>query len=268
MPTQIYDDLDILYRAIWGHSLHHGCWEADTKSPQEAKENLIQKSLNLLKPTGHVADIGCGYGVLAHRLISQHHCSVTACTSSTKQAQQIPTHPSLQLLVGDWLQQTIPPSSLDSAIAIESISHFSDLDALFSQLSSALKPGARFVIADWYSNKSSSFYLRHLAKNGDLPNWRPFSALLETASRNQFIPICEKNISHQVDKTWSALFYKSLTLPFRRPQLLPLILRNLAKRPALLWAFPLLKLAYLRGDLDYRLVTFTKEGRVSPRPSP
>ena len=268
MSANIYDNLDPLYRGIWGRSLHHGCWEAGNETVSEAKKNLTTKVIHLLKPDGCIADIGCGYGVLAHQLISRFDCIVTACTSSQAQAKKIPHHRDLTLLQGDWLAQDLTPGSLDQAVAIESVSHFDDLDAFFRHTSTTLKPGARLVIADWFSNGGSGPLLSHLAKVGELPGWRSLDTLLRSAAKHGLILTNQENLSLKVAPTWSAFFRQSAILPFRRPKVIPMILLQLLRKPALLWTFPFLRLAYHLGELEYHLTSFTKVASLSSRPSP
>jgi tocopherol O-methyltransferase len=268
MSANIYDDLDPLYREIWGLSLHHGCWETGNETVSEAKKNLTTKVIDLLQPDGCIADIGCGYGVLAHQLISRFDCMVTACTSSQAQAGKIPCHPDLTLLQGDWLAQDLAPGSLDQAVAIESLSHFEDLDAFFRHTSTALKPGSRLVIADWFSNCGSGPLLRHLAKVGELPGWHSLDTLLRSAAKHGLVLTNQENLSLKVARTWSAIFLKSAILPFRCPKVIPMILLHLFRKPALLWAFPFLRLAYHLGELEYHLSSFTKVVSLSSRPSP
>ena len=36
-----YDELDEIYRGIWRDGLHHGLWDDDVKSREEASERLL-----------------------------------------------------------------------------------------------------------------------------------------------------------------------------------------------------------------------------------
>ena len=56
MAKNLYDDLDLLYREIWGHSLHHGAWVTGHESIKEAREKLIDLSLKQLDPKGTIPD--------------------------------------------------------------------------------------------------------------------------------------------------------------------------------------------------------------------
>lgn len=258
MPSEIYDDLDLMYRSIWGKSLHHGYWKESNESTDAAQENLVQKILTHLPHHGHIADIGCGYGSLAQRLLNEFDCSLTACTSSARQADHILPQDRLTVLKGNWLQQNIPKHSFDSAVSLESASHFECFKTLLSKTHQTLKPGASWIICDWFSQYGSDPLPKHLAQIGDLPPWRSLENFLSTARKCGFIVKQSDDLSPQVAQTWSALFRKSLSLPFRKPKLLPKFLAQLLKRPSLLWAFPLIRLAYHNGNLSYHLIRLTR----------
>jgi len=258
MSDQIYDDLDPMYRAIWGTSLHHGYWKSDKESADEARENLIQEIFKHWQPSGHIADIGCGYGTLAHRIVLNFKCSVTACTPSLKQAGIIPPLQGLTALQGDWLEQNLHAQSFDAAISLESTSHFGNFEPLLKKTYETLKPGATWVIADWFSPDGNTLLLKHLAKTGDLPPWRSLPSFLHAARECGFSVKETKNFSSQVAPTWSALFRKSLLLPLKNPILIPKILLQILRRPSLLWAFPLIRLAYLNKSLSYHLIQLTR----------
>ncbi len=266
MPGQIYDDLDPMYRAIWGESLHHGFWITGNEGTEEAKENLIQEILKHGQFHGHIADIGCGYGTLAHRLIRNFNCLVTACTSSQVQAEAISPSENLTILSGHWLDQKFTPQSFDAAIALESISHFADFEALLEKNHQALKPGAPWIICDWFSDHGGSPLLAHLAKTGDLPPWRSLDSFLSLARRQGFEVSFTDDLSQKVAQTWTSLLKKALFLPFKSPKLIPTLFLSILKRPALLWTFPLLRLAYQRGDLSYHLIKLTQRESLSSRP--
>ena len=258
MSQDPYDELDLLYRVIWGTSLHHGYWIEENESPSAARENLIKLALSLLQPQGFIADIGCGYGILAHRLIEEFNCQILANTASKVQQESIESHPSLTVLGGDWLEADLPPESLDGAIAIESLSHFPSFDDFLEKTANAMKPGAKIIIADWFSETGHLPLLQHLAKSGDLPSWRPVSDLKKAAENGGLGVIQIRDLSSGVAPTWSHLFRSALTLPLRKPRRILQISSQLLRRPSLLWAFPLLRLAYKTGDLEYHIMTIEK----------
>ncbi len=256
MATNLYDDLDLLYREIWGRSLHHGAWVTGYESIEEAREKLIDLALKQLDPKGTIADIGCGYGILAHKILDQFHCEVLANTNSERQASQITPRSGLTILQGDWLQQQLKPKSLSGIIAVESLSHFDSFEDFLKHTLPALKPGGRIVICDWFSETGSHFFLRHLATTGDLPPWRSFFSL--SSNTKDLQKVHSQDLSREVAPTWSAIFWRSIQLPLRKPYLLVTLLKKVIKRPSLLLAFPLIRLAYHTRDLEYRVIAYEK----------
>jgi tocopherol O-methyltransferase len=256
MAKNLYDDLDLLYREIWGNSLHHGAWFTGYESIEEAREKLIDLALKQLDPKGTIADIGCGYGILAHKILDQFHCEVLANTNSERQASQITPRSRLTILQGDWLQQQLEPKSLSGIIAVESLSHFDSFEDFLEHTLPALKPGGRIVICDWFSETGSRFFLRHLATTGNLPPWRSVFSLSSNAKDLQ--KVHSQDLSREVAPTWSAIFWRSIQLPLRKPYLLVTLLKKIITRPSLLLAFPLIRLAYHTRDLEYRVITYEK----------
>lgn len=258
MPTNLYDDLDLLYREIWGQSLHHGVWITRRETIDEARENLIEIALNQLEPKGTIADVGCGYGTLANRLVERFRCKVLANTNSTKQAARISPRSEIKILEGDWLEQKLKPESLDGVIAIESLSHFGSFEKFLKHTIPVLKPGGRIVICDWYSETGSCLLLRRLAATGNIPPWRSAFSLSSEAQNLNLRKLHTIDLSKEVSPTWSALFRQSVLLPFRAPGLLSTLLRKIVTRPSLLVIFPLIRLAYETGDLQYQVICFEK----------
>jgi tocopherol O-methyltransferase len=254
----IYDDLDPLYRGIWGTSLHHGLWLKGHENCQEALANLAHLVASELPGKGTFADIGCGYGTFARALVENGKRRILACTLSRTQAARIARHPSIEVLCGDWLDQHLPENSLDAAIAIESLSYFPSFDEALQHTASALKPGGRLITADWFSECGDRLLLRHLATTGNLPRWRSPGSLISSAKKAGLIPLHSRDLSREAAPTWSFFFGKALTLPFREPGLIPRLLTETLKNPSLLWSFPLLRLAYQSGDLRYHCLTFQK----------
>lgn len=256
--ANLYDELDPLYRAIWGPSLHHGLFLNGHDSPKQARQNLVELVLDALRPQGTIADIGCGYGTLARELITRFDCRVIANTDSQRQADLIPGHPDLTVLGGDWLGQPMPMASLDGAVAVESLSHFPDYEKFFDHTVPALKIGARLVIADWFSETGQRFLLRHLAATGGIPPWRSLRSLRKAAERRNLELVSSQNLSRQVAPTWSHLFRQALFLPLQKPASIATLFKQALRSPTLLGAFPLLRLAYETGDLSYHLLTLRK----------
>jgi len=258
MSSELYDELDPLYRKLWGTSLHHGLWISGKESSKEAKKQLIEQILGLIEPCGQVADIGCGYGSFSLILAQQLCCEVHGYTLSARQAELIPDHPRIQVACEDWLNHQIVPKSLDQAFAIESVSHMANWESFSQRTHTVLKEGGELLIADWFGSGRQSPILKHLADAGRIPLWRTKKELLRTLTSRGLVIERSLDLSMMVARTWLALFKKSLTLPLREPNWIPPLLTQAWKRPELVWSFPLIYWAYRSRLLEYHLIKLKK----------
>src|SRR5262245_20952358 len=82
-----YEDLDEMYRGMWGEHLHHGLWRTGQESPSEAVENLVELVAEEagIGPECSAVDIGCGYGATARHLAARHGARVTGLTITPAQ---------------------------------------------------------------------------------------------------------------------------------------------------------------------------------------
>ncbi len=87
-----YDELDPVYRALWGAHVHHGFWRTGRESVAEATAALsllVAERLALPGPAS-VVDIGCGYGETARLFAARFGWAVTGFTLSAAQAGAAP----------------------------------------------------------------------------------------------------------------------------------------------------------------------------------
>ena len=269
---KLYDNLDLLYRELWGDSLHHGLWITSKESPHQARTNLAQACLKALAPQNGetIADIGCGYGTLSHRMIKEVNCQVHAVTNSLAQIQAATPHPQITFHHTDWLDHPLPPDSLDKALALESLSHFLSFNNFLSATTKALRPGAILVISDWFASPDCSYIettlLNHLATTGAIPAFRPLSKFVASAARHDLDLQHHLDLSSRVAPTWSTLFVSAASSLFTNPKLVLPLIKNALRRPTLLTSFPFLLLAYHLGILRYHLCVFQKAASPHKRP--
>ncbi|MFW5904707.1 MAG: class I SAM-dependent methyltransferase, partial [bacterium] len=196
-----YDELDRMYREVWGENLHHGLWLEPNESPEAAAENLVARVAEWagLEARGNgtrVCDVGCGYGAparfLAHRfgayvtgltLSSVQHARATASASSVTRdagsdAQAERDRQSaaggddrmdvgdgrgeLLFLLRDWLDNGLPADHFDVVIALESISHVEDKLQFVQEAHRTLRHGGRFVLVAWLAGDDPTLVERKL----------------------------------------------------------------------------------------------------------
>ena len=262
-----YDELDPMYRRVWGDHVHHGLWATGRETPSEAVEALVDTvgdRLNLM-PGQLCVDIGCGYGSTARRLAVTRGVRVTGMTLSGEQAHYAAARPvpDVDIQVGDWLTNGLPGASADAAWAIESSEHMVDKPTFFAEAHRVLVPGGRFVICAWLAETDASRWkVRHLlepiCREGRLPSMGTREEYEEMATAAGFAVTGYEDVSSRVARTWmicAGRLVKTL-LTDRGARRLALGAHN---RGAIL-SIPRLILAYGTGAMRYGIFTLSKTG--------
>jgi tocopherol O-methyltransferase len=266
-----YDDLDRIYREIWGEHVHHGLWSTGRESHWTAVRQLVERVAEQARITGssRVCDIGCGYGATASHLSSVHRASVTGITLSRTQydlaVQRTRSDPRIRIRWGNWLENQLPDQSFDAAIAIESTEHMTDKPLCFAEAHRILKPGGRLVVCGWCAGEQPRRWeirllLEPVCSEGRLPDLRTpteQTRLLEKAGLR--VPHYE-DLTQKVKRTWNICIRRSITKfitdsKTRRYFLSP---RHAARNREFLFAIFRIRLAYETGAMSYGMFTAEK----------
>jgi tocopherol O-methyltransferase len=266
-----YDELDPIYRRVWGEHVHHGLWVTGRETPGEAVEALVDTvgdRLGLL-PGQACIDIGCGYGSTARRLVVTRGVRVTGFTLSAEQARYAAAHPvpDVDIQVRDWLANGLVDASADAAWAIESSEHMVDKPRFFAEAHRVLSPGGRFVICAWLAETGASGWkVRHLlepiCREGRLPSMGPREEYEAMARAAGFAVAGYEDVSSRVARTW----------PICAGRLVKLLLTDGETRRLALGArtrnsflgIPRLILAYRTGAMRYGIFTLAKAAESGP----
>jgi len=261
-----YDELDGVYREIWGEHVHHGLWRSGRESVTEATDALSDLVADRLdpKPGNRVADIGCGYGATAARLAARLGLRVTGFTLSQEQARIARQRPGpLAFHVRDWLHNGEPDGAFDHAYAIESTEHMIDKQKLFDEVARTLKPGGRFIVCAWLSeDEPSAWRIRHLlepiCREGRLPGMGTRGEYEAWAAAAGFRLAHYEDLSRQVRRTWSIVTRRVAGKLITTRRYRKLILSRATRNRAFALSLPRLILAYRTGAMRYGVFTFER----------
>lgn len=266
-----YDELDAVYRGIWGEHVHHGYWRNGRESPTEAVEALTALVAERLAQRAGVrlCDIGCGYGAGAEYMADYFGAEVTGLTLSEAQVRvgqaRRPEAGSVHILRRDWMENRLPDAAFDGAYAIESSEHMADKGRFFAEAARVLRPGGRLVVCAWLARSDpGAFEVRHLlepiCREGRLPgmgNREDYEALAAAAGLEL---LSFEDIGRQVRRTWAIcarrLAWKLLSEARYRRMVLG---RDLQNRSFLL-SVPRLMLALRTGAMRYGVFVWRKPG--------
>ncbi|WP_314216084.1 class I SAM-dependent methyltransferase [Pseudarthrobacter equi] len=261
-----YDELDPIYRKVWGDHVHHGLWVTGRETSGEAVEALVDtvgERLGLRAGQACV-DIGCGYGSTARRLAVTRGVRVTGFTLSAEQAHYAAGHPvpGVDIHVRDWLANGLAAASAEAAWAIESSEHMVDKPRFFAEAHRVLAPGGRFVICAWLAETGASGWkVRHLlepiCREGRLPSLGTREEYEAMATAAGFTVTGYEDVSRRVARTWSICAGRLLKALLTDREIRR---RAFGARNLFALSIPRMILAYRTGAMRYGILTLSKAG--------
>ena len=260
-----YDELDPLYRELWGEHVHHGLWATGRETPGQAVEALVDRAARAmaLSPADRVCDVGCGYGAPARRLAREHGVRVTGYTLSAAQWSAADRAArgtdGLRFVHGDWLENDLAGASFDAVLALESASHVGPKDRLLREARRVLRPGGRVVICAWTAAENPRpWQVRHLlapiCEEGSLAGLATRREYVGWAREAGLEVRTREDLAPAVRRTWDVCLRRAAArlLPGRGGWSYLLNPRGRHRRFAL--ALPRIWLAYRTGCLGYLLL--------------
>lgn len=258
-----YDELDRVYRELWGDHLHHGYFLESRDDPGDAAVRLVDLVGDLcdIEHGDEVLDVGCGYGAPARRLAEHRGASVTGITVSPVQhARAREAAPAgVRILLGDWMDSGLPDESFDAVIAIESLAHMPDKARFFHEVRRTLRPGGRMVVCAWVAGENAGalarrFLLEPICREGELPGMGSvleYRAMAESAG----LRVLEiRDLSRQVRRTWSVSSRRLAGALLRRPEYRKLVLDRTVRSRIFARTVFRIWLAYRTGAMGYAVL--------------
>jgi tocopherol O-methyltransferase len=266
-----YQDLDWVYRAVWGEHVHHGLWRTGRESPTEAVEQLIDlvAAEASLRSGDTVCDIGSGYGATARYLASKLGVKVTALTIVPAQYEFAratnPTSDNPRYLLRDWLDNGLPDAAFDTAYAIESTEHMDDKARTFAEALRVLRPAGRLVVCAWIAaEKAKPWERRHLlepiCREGRLHGMGTETDYRELLTGAGFAVEAVTDVSRQVRKTWGICLRRAVGKVFTDPAARAYLFSAASRNRVFLLSVGRIWAAYRTGAMRYLVFRARKPG--------
>lgn len=259
-----YDELDPLYRKLWGEHVHHGLWEGGRETAQKAVEALSRWVMGRTGITAgqRVCDVGCGYGATARLLAAEYGALVTGITISEKQYHGAMAHggENPRYVLGDWLENAEADAGHDAVIAIEVLQHLPDPERGIAEMARVLVPGGRLVIAAWLLGDELEGWERRLLLEPALRAC-PMPGMADAEAHRRWLADAGLKIetvddlSGKVRKTWPMWIRRTTRAFLRDPELRRFLLTDPLHHLAFAVTLLRIWIAYLTGAMRY--VVFT-----------
>lgn len=267
-PGRHYDALDDFYRDAWGEHVHHGLFVTGRESVEAATDALADRVIAAagVRAGDRAVDVGCGYGLTAHRAAVTTGAHVTGLTLSAVQAavahaRDVPEGaPRPEIVVRDWLANGLPDAAFDAAWAVESTTHMPHRPRVFAEVARVLRPGGRFVLCVWLAaDDPAPWQVRHLlepiCREGRLAGLGTLAENVGWIEAAGLAVEATEDWSRQVAPTWTVVARRVLRGLATDARYRRALLRN---EGVFALTVPRLILAYRTGAMRYGFVVARK----------
>ncbi|OHB20435.1 MAG: hypothetical protein A2939_04445 [Parcubacteria group bacterium RIFCSPLOWO2_01_FULL_48_18] len=211
-----YDLITPFYLKLWGEHIHHGLWLKGNETKEEAQENLIRELIRIgqVQKDAKILDVGCGLGGSSIYLANHLCAEVTGITISPVQAEMANKKAksaevkNATFLVMDAEDMKFSSETFFDVIwAVESISHFPRKEKFFKDATALLKPGGKFILADWFQGEEIGLeererFIKPIEKGMLTPKIEAMSDYENLLKERGLQIITSQDISKNVQKTW------------------------------------------------------------------
>jgi len=145
------------YEKGWGQSFHFAPRYEGENFHDSIKRHEAYLAVKLgIQDSDQVLDVGCGIMGPARNIARMAGSKITGLTINQHQVDRCSELNNastvshlLDIQQGDYMKMPFPESSFDKMYAIESLCHAPDLNGVYEQMYSRLKPGGRACFYQW-----------------------------------------------------------------------------------------------------------------------
>ena len=251
-----FDELDRVYRFLWGEGLHHGLWVDGDESRDEAlgkMRELVMGKLGLREGEG-VLDVGCGYGILAGEMARGFGVRVDGVCDSGRQVEwarrpEVTATDGCRFFEADWQGWEGAGVDYDKVVCLESFSHSDRVEDFWGQVRRFLKPGGRVVVADWFCAVEVGFWEKGLLWVLEQAGGVRWKCGVEIEA----LQVVEKlDLTREVKRTWPEMWRRVFGV--RKWREVWEMVKCVVRQPLLVVAIPVAWFLYEVGILRYEVV--------------
>ena len=210
---KFYDLVSPHFRRLWGEHLHDGYYETGAESKEAAQEALVAHLAGLcgLPRNARGLDIGCGMGATSVWLAKHLEARMTGITLSATQvsiARELAAHERVQatFLQAD-AEHFQPAEPFDFAWMVGVLGHFEDQQGFVRNAARLVRPGARFMLADWVSapdltSADRRRYVDPVLEGMLMPDIASLPDYMAWFSEYHFRVLESRDLTRETLKTW------------------------------------------------------------------
>ncbi|MGF1511259.1 MAG: SAM-dependent methyltransferase [Myxococcota bacterium] len=260
--ARFYDRLSPHFRRLWGPHLHDGLFDANTRTREEAQEKLVAflAEHSGIERGSSVLDIGCGMGATSVWLAEHLSCEATGITLSRVQVEMADRLARERGVQADFRlmdAEATPVSILgvfDAIWMVGVLGHFDRQLDFLRRCHALVRPGGRFVLADWtagdpISTADRTEIIEPLLDGMLMAELLPRSAYEAVLVRHGWRLVSQHDLTEATRRTWE----EGVRI-VDAPSLLQLALNLGPDAVGLLTSIRLMKQAMARGLVRYSAV--------------